>query len=127
MSESYDMPDIEKTALIKNWLGRKGLPILETLTQAEKEKCETSKELFKTLKDKFKPLCNDTIKSLQFLKLNRQSNGSLEEWMGKLRIANTECNYKEIDRQFTHQLNDSDMSIKIIINNKCDKRHNQPS
>ena len=42
----------------------------------------------------------------------------MEEWMGKLRIATTECNYKEIDRQlkeqFVHWLNDSDMSIKII-------------
>ena len=38
--------------------------------------------------------------------------------MGKLRIATTECNYKEIDRQlkeqFNHGLNDSDMSIQII-------------
>ena len=37
------MPDTWKTALIKNWLGRKGLQLLEMLTQAEKEKCETSK------------------------------------------------------------------------------------
>ena len=29
------MPDIDKTALIKNWLGTKGF---EMLTQAEKEK-----------------------------------------------------------------------------------------
>ena len=38
--------------------------------------------------------------------------------MGKLRIATTECNYKEFDRQlreqFIHGLNDSDMSIEII-------------
>ena len=25
--KSYDMPDIEKTKLIKNWLGRKGLEL----------------------------------------------------------------------------------------------------
>ena len=29
--KSYDMPDIEKTALIKNWLVRKGLQLLECL------------------------------------------------------------------------------------------------
>ena len=38
--------------------------------------------------------------------------------MGKLRIAATECKYKEINRQlkeqFIHGLNDSDMSIEII-------------
>ena len=49
------MPHIEKTALIKNWLGRKGLQLLEMLTQAEKGKCETSIGLFKTLNDKLKP------------------------------------------------------------------------
>ena len=34
----YDMPDIEKTALIKNWLVRKGLQLLEMLIQAKKVK-----------------------------------------------------------------------------------------
>ena len=33
----------EKTALIKNWLGRKGFQLLGTITQTEKGKCETSK------------------------------------------------------------------------------------
>ena len=39
--KSYDMTDIAKTALIKNWpgrIGRKGFQLLETLTQAEKRK-----------------------------------------------------------------------------------------
>ena len=74
--KSYDMPDVEKMALIKNWLGRKGLQLLETLTQAEKEKCEMSEGLFKTLNNKFKPWYNETIKSLQYQKLSRQANGS---------------------------------------------------
>ena len=64
------MADIEKTALFKNWLGSDGLHLLEMLTQAEKEKCEPSKGLFKTLNDKFKPQYNETIKSLQFHKLS---------------------------------------------------------
>ena len=38
--------------------------------------------------------------------------------MGKLRIATTECNYKEIHRQikehFIHELKKSDMSREII-------------
>ena len=80
------MTDIEKTALIKNWLGRKGLQLLEMLTQAEKEKYEMSEGLFKTLNDKFKTQDNETVKSLQFHKLSRH------------RIATTECNYMESDR-----------------------------
>ena len=32
-----DMPDRETTSVIKNWLGRKGLQLLETLKQAQKE------------------------------------------------------------------------------------------
>ena len=38
------------------------------------------------------------------------------EWMGRVSMSTKECNYKEIDRQlkeqFTHGINDSDMSIK---------------
>ena len=38
--------------------------------------------------------------------------------MGRLRIATTECNYKEINRQlkeqFIHGLNGSNLSIEII-------------
>ena len=49
------MPDIEKTALIKNWLDRKGLHLLETLTKAKKKKGETMKGLLKPLNNKFKP------------------------------------------------------------------------
>ena len=30
------MPDTEKIVIIKKWLGRTGLQLLETLTQAEK-------------------------------------------------------------------------------------------
>ena len=35
------------------------------------------------------------IKSLQ---LSRQSGEEVEEWMGRLRIADVESNYKELDR-----------------------------
>ena len=52
-------------------LGRKGLQLLETFTEAEQGKCEMSKGLFQTLSTKFKLRYNDTIKSLQFCKLAR--------------------------------------------------------
>ena len=85
--------------MIKNWLGKKGLQLLEMLTPAGKENCETSEGIFKTLNDKSKPHYIITIKSLLFHKLYRQTNENAEEWMGRPRVAATECNYKEIDRQ----------------------------
>ena len=35
----YNMPKTDKLAVVKNWLGRKGLQHLETLTNEEKETC----------------------------------------------------------------------------------------
>ena len=59
------------------------------------------------------------IKSLQLCKLSKQSEENAEEWMGRLRLAATECNYKEIDRtlkeSFIHGLNDTDMLAKIVM------------
>ena len=37
----HDTPDIEKTLVIKNWLCRKGLELLEILMQTKKENYET--------------------------------------------------------------------------------------
>ena len=59
------------------------------------------------------------IKLLQFHKLNKQSGENAEDWMGRLRLAAIECNYKEIHRQlneqFIHSLNDTDMLAEIVI------------
>ena len=70
------------------------------------------------LATKFKPQFNETIKSLQFRKLYRLEGESAEEWMGGLRIAAVECNYKEVDRQvkeqFIHGLNDRVMLDEIV-------------
>ena len=35
--KSYAITDVEETALIKKWLGRKGLQLLETITEADKK------------------------------------------------------------------------------------------
>ena len=43
----------------------------------------------------FKLQYNETIKSLQFHKLMRQTNGNTEEWSGRIRVASIEFNYKE--------------------------------
>ena len=115
---TYNMPQTDKLVLVKNWLGRKGLQYLETLTTAEKETCNTLESLFEILFNKFKPQYNEMTKSLQFRKLYHYDDESMEEWMGRLHIAAVECNYLEVDRQlkeqFIHGLNDKHMLEEII-------------
>ena len=47
---------------------------------------------------------------IQFRKLYRLENKSVDEWMGRLHVVVAECNYRELDRQlkeyFIHGLND---------------------
>ena len=45
--KSCDMPDTEKTASIKNWLGRKVLQLFKTLTQAKKKNMKHPKDYSK--------------------------------------------------------------------------------
>ena len=112
------MPQAEHITIIKNWLGRKGLQFQESLTQMEQERCNTMEGFFTTSNNKFKPQYNETIKSLKFCQLGRQTNENAEEWMGRLRLAAIECNYNDLDRhlkeQFIHGLNTNDMLGDII-------------
>ena len=103
MLHNYNMGKTEKVSIIKNWLGREGLQLIGTLTQDEQHTCSNEKGLFNTFNRKFKPQYNETIKSLQFSKLIRQSDESIEEWLGILITAVVKCNYKEIDRQLKEQ------------------------
>ena len=73
------MPQIEKITSIKNWLGRNGLQFLETLIQAEQERCNTMGGLIAILHNKFKTQYHETIKSLQYCKLVRQPKENEEE------------------------------------------------
>ena len=43
--ESYNMLQKERIAIPKNWLGRKGLQFIETLTHAEQETCNITQGL----------------------------------------------------------------------------------
>ena len=108
--QNYNLDQTEKVSIIKNWLGREGLQVVATLTQDEQEAYNNDKGLFNTCNRKFKPPYNRKIKSLQFCRLIRQSNESMETWMDRLKPAVIKCNYKEIDRQikdqFVHCLND---------------------
>ena len=97
MLSTHTAQELDKIALVKNWLSRKGLHYIESLTEAEKQACSTFQGLFDTLAMKFRPQFNETIKSLHFIKLYRFEGKSAEEWMGRLHMAVAECNYKEID------------------------------
>ena len=103
MLSTYNAQQQDKIALVKNWLGRKGLHYIESLTEAEKQACSTLQGLFDMLAKKFRPQINETIKSLQFRKLYRFKGKSTEEWMGRLCMAVAECNYKELDQQLKEQ------------------------
>ena len=115
---TYNTQQADKLALVKNWLGRKGLQHLETLTNTEKETCNTLEGLFETLSNKFKPQYHEMIKSIQFRKLYWHNEQNVEEWMGRLHIVAVECNYQEVDRQlkeqFIHSLNNKHMLEEII-------------
>ena len=94
---TYNTSQTEQLAIIKNWLGRKGLQFIESLTQMEKERCNTTEGLFITFNNKFKHQFNETMESLQFHKLSRQTKENTEEWIGSLSLAVVECNYREVE------------------------------
>ena len=115
---TYNTPQTDKLALVKNWLGRKGLHYLDTLTTTEKETCNTLEGIFNTLTYKCKLQYNKTIKLLQFRKLCRYEDENIEEWMGRLWVAAVECNHQEVNwqlnEQFIYGLNDKCMLEEII-------------
>ena len=118
MLSTYTARETDKIAMVKNWLGRKGLHYIESSTESKEEAYSTLEGLFNTLAAKFRPQYNETIKSLQFRKLCRIEGDSADEWMGRLQMAVAECNYRELDRQlkeqFIHGLNDRVMLDEII-------------
>ena len=99
MLQNYNLGKTEKVSIIKNWLGIEGLQLTATRTQEEQEACNNEKDLFNTFNRILKHQYNERIKSLQFCKLIKQPNESVEEWMGRIRTAVVEYNYKEIDRK----------------------------
>ena len=66
MLSTYNAQDQDKIAIIKNWLH-----YIESLTEREKQACNTLQGLFNTLAEKFRPQFNETIMSLQCRKLSR--------------------------------------------------------
>ena len=71
----------EKMPVLKNPLGR------QAVIQAEQKAFNMTEDMFETLSNKVKHQCNETVKSLQYCKLNRYNSENAEEWMKRLRIA----------------------------------------
>ena len=117
MLTTYNLQETDKIAMVKNWLGRKGLHYIESLTEGEIETCGMLEGLIDKLATKCRPQYNQTIKSLQFRQLHRVEGKGIDEWMGRLHVVVAECGYKEIDRQlkeqFIHSLNNKGMLDKI--------------
>ena len=51
---TYNVYETDKFMMVKNWLGRKGLHYIESLTESEKEECSTLEGLSNTLAAKFR-------------------------------------------------------------------------
>ena len=62
-----------------NWLGHEGLRFMQTLTDAEQEKCRTNAGLFEVLSKIFKLQHKETILSWQYFKLKREQNENAKE------------------------------------------------
>ena len=71
MTKSYNIEYSERLLIIMNWLGGKGLQFVQTITEEEKEKCNSSTGLFDSLNKKLRSMHNETILSLQYCKLSR--------------------------------------------------------
>ena len=68
---------------------------MESLTQGEKQACDTLQGLFDMLATKFRPQVNETIKALQFRKLCRFEGKSAEEEWGHYMGQGQNCNYRD--------------------------------
>ena len=81
------------------------------LTPAEKTVCEYVEGLFCTVAAKYCPQHSIIISSLQYHKMQRKQNESIEEWIGSLRHEATECEYdsqhdRQLKEQFIQGIND---------------------
>ena len=57
-SKAYEVTEEEKFPMIKNWLGREALQLIQTFMNSEKEACKTVEGLFCMLSEKFNPHSN---------------------------------------------------------------------
>ena len=71
-TKTYELTEEEKVPIIKNWLGREGLQLIQCLKNSLKKAYKNVDELFSMLGEKFRPHNNKVILSLQDCKLKRK-------------------------------------------------------
>ena len=49
MLQNLNVSQMERVSIIKNWLGKQGLQLLDTLIQAEQEACNDEEGMFEIL------------------------------------------------------------------------------
>ena len=84
---TYNIPQMEQLVMVKNWLGRKSLQFLETLTNTEKVTFDTLEGLINMLRSKLRSQLNEPMKLLQFRKLCWNDGENIKEWMGRLSMS----------------------------------------
>ena len=126
-AEASDLSKKGKVSMLKNWLGREGLFFIQTPTNAEKEACKSATGLFNVLKGKLRPQHNKMILSIQYCKLQRKKNESIQEVMGRFHIKAAKCNHKVHDRQLKEQFingrHDEGNHAKNYKRAYCPKEH----
>ena len=80
---TYNACKQEKIAMVKNWLGRKGLHYLESLTEGEKQACGTLQGMIDTLAENSDPNIMRQSNPCSSKKLCRSEGKNAEKWMGK--------------------------------------------
>ena len=71
-TKTYEYNEEDKVPVIRNWLGREGLQLLQTNPNLEKGACKTV-GLFATLDQKFKLWHSKTILPLQYCKVEKKN------------------------------------------------------
>ena len=79
MLQNINTKQMERISIIKKWLERQDLQLLETAMQSQQGACNEEEGLLVILNNTFRPKINETIKSQQFCQLVRQHNESEDE------------------------------------------------
>ena len=93
------------------------MQFIQALTTAEQESYKKVKGLSATIGDKLQAPKNEKkILYLQYYKLIRNADESIEEWMGRIRAKAMQCKYRDqrLNEQFINDINDKSMTADII-------------
>ena len=111
-SPSYT--EAKKVSVVKNWLGRDGIKLVDGLAEADKDRCKTYKGLCEVLAEQFHPFHCETTSTLQFQHMKHEAGEEVETFMARLRQKTVECNFvdrlnRRLKEQFIFGINDETM------------------